>query len=465
MERQPNQRLADLIDEVGISHLALAKRICRVAEEWRESVRPAHTQVGRWIAGQQPRGATPALIAEALSRKLGRRVTLADIGMAGTTTSPEVGLSFSHTTEDLIETVIELWTADLQRRKFLLGSVDVTALTHPAFEWLLASAASPRAREGRRQVGMSDVEAIRSTSAMFAGLDNRFGGAHSRTAAVQYLSDQVTPLLSGSYSSSIAAALFSAVAEFNLSVAWMAYDSGLHGLSRRYFLQALALAHHAGDRLFGASTLSAMSHQANYLGEHRHALNLARAASHGIQHHDEPLLEAQFAAMQARAAAAMPNAADECLDALGIAEAAWERHRAGEEPEWISYFDESELADEFAHCFRDLGQPARSHEYATQCLAAGDEEYARSRTFSRIVLATSLLDQGEVEEACTVATRTLPRVQETASVRCTTYLRDFHVRARPYATHPAVTAFTEQARPLLEGHHLPGHRPTSPSDQ
>ncbi|MFG2004399.1 hypothetical protein ACGFNU_35130 [Spirillospora sp. NPDC048911] len=134
-------------------------------------------------------------------------------GPLHTCSSGSAGLNFSPSTEDLIETVIELWTADVQRRKCSLGSVDVTALTHPAFEWLLASAASPRAREGRRRVGMSDVEAIRSTSAMFAGLDNRFGGAHSRTAAVQYLSDQVTPLLSGSYSSSIASTLFSAVAD------------------------------------------------------------------------------------------------------------------------------------------------------------------------------------------------------------------------------------------------------------
>lgn len=464
MERQPNRQLADLIDEAGLSHLRLAQRIGAIAAEWGEPVRPAHTQVSRWIAGQRPRGTTPALIAEALSRKLGRRVTLTDLGLAGSTPSPEAGLTFAPTADGLIDTLTELWNADIKRRKFLLGTVEATALTHPVFEWLLASPSPPHTGRGRRRIGMSDVEAIRSTAAMFAGLDNRFGGAHARTAAVQYLFDQVTPQLSGSYSSAVGPALFSAVAEFTLSVAWMGYDSGMHGLSRRYFVQALALARYAADRQLGASILSAMSHQANYLGEHRDALHLARAASHGIHNHAQPLLKAQFAAMQARAAAAMPGSTGDCLTALTEAETAWEQHRPGEEPEWISYFDESELADEFAHCYRDLGQPQLSYHYATQCLAAGSEKYARSRIFSRIVLATSLLDQGELEAACDVAIQTLPRIHDTASVRCTAYLSDFHTRMKSHAAHPAVAAFTEQARPLLQGQHLPGH-PAGPAGQ
>lgn len=470
MERQPNHRLAAVIDEADVSHLALARRICEVAKEWRVAPRPAHTQVARWIAGQQPRGITPALIAEALSRKLRRRVAVADIGMAGAATSPETGLAFAQTPDALVHNLSELMTADLERREFLRSKTPATVLTNPAFEWLLASRPPEPSGTGRRRVGGSDIEAVRCTANMFADLDNRFGGAHARTAAVQYLSDQAIPLLNGSYSSAVGQALFSTVAEFALLVAWMAYDSGWHGLGRRYFLQALALAHHADDRKLGASTLSAMSHQANYLGEHQEAKHLARAAQQGLKGHAPALLSAQFAAMEARAAAmearlatargsADSSAASDCRTALKTAEAAFSRHRPGEEPYWISYFDESELADEFAHCFRDLGEPRESYRFAEQCLAAariaGIEEYPRSRTFSRIVLATSLLEQGELTEAVRVATATLPHIKETASVRCTTYLRDLHTRMRPYRDHPSVLEFTERARTLLQGRHLP----------
>jgi hypothetical protein len=127
---------------------------------------------------------------------------------------------------------------------------------------------------------------------------------------------------------------------------------------------------------------------------------------------------------------------------------------------WISYFDESELADEFAHCLRDLGRAEESYRYAAQCLnaAEGDcaiERYPRSRTFSRIVLATSLLDQGELEEACRIAIATVPRIEETASARCTAYLRDLSKRMQPHRDHPAVMEFTEHAGPLLQRRRLP----------
>ncbi|MEU9890078.1 hypothetical protein [Sphaerisporangium sp. NPDC051011] len=449
MERQPNTKLAELIAEAGVSHLGLASRITAIAEEWRESVRPAHTQVARWIAGQQPRGATPALIAEALSRKLRRRVTLADIGMAGATDSPEIGLDFVETADDLIANLAGLWTADIQRRRFLTGKVTATAVSDPAFQWLLAAPASRPEHTGPRQIGMTEVQAIRSTTAMFAGLDNRFGGAHARTAAIQYLTDQVTPLLNGAYTSAVGPALFSAVAEFSLTVGWMSYDTGLHGLARRYLLQALNLAHHAGDRHLGASVLSAMSHQANYLGEHTEALTLARAASQAIRDHPSPLLEAQFAAMQARAAAALPGRQTECLTALSAAEAAFTRHHPGKEPEWITYFDESELADEFAHCFRDLGRPTDARRYALQCLDAETADYARSRTFSRLVLAAALLAQDELEEACTVVAAALPRIRETGSTRCRTYLRGLTTTLNNHATHHDVRDLTAQIGPIL----------------
>ncbi|GAB2814298.1 hypothetical protein GCM10022221_10170 [Actinocorallia aurea] len=450
MERKPNVRLAELIAEAGVSHLGLASRITEVADEWNERVRPAHTQVARWIAGQQPRGATPALIAEALSRKLRRRVTLADIGMAGTTFSPEVGLAFSEDVGDLVFGLADLWTADVRRRAFLAGKVTAEAVSHPVFQWLLAAPAPQPTRSGRRRVGLGDVEAIKATTAMFANLDNRFGGAHARTAAARYLVDQAAPLLNGTYSGEIGVALFSAVAEFTMTVGWMAYDAGEHGLARRYLLQALNLSHHAGNRLLGASILSAMSHQANYLGEHREALTLARAASQAVQGHDAPLLQAQFSAMQARAAAKIPTERSACLAALAEAERAFERHRSGEEPHWISYFDACELADEFAHCFRDLELPTEAHRYIRQCLDAESDDYARSRTFSRIVLATSLLAQGELDEACRIAATALPRIRQTSSVRCVTYLRDLHDRMLPYGDHSAVRGLFEQARDLLE---------------
>jgi hypothetical protein len=100
-------------------------------------------------------------------------------------------------------------------------------------------------------------------------------------ALIHYLDDEVQRLLHGSFTGVVGDALFSAAAQATLLAAWMSYDSGLHGLAQRYFVQALSLAEAGNDRLLGASILDAMSHQATFLGRFTEAANLARAASAG----------------------------------------------------------------------------------------------------------------------------------------------------------------------------------------
>src|SRR5690606_38426715 len=137
----------------------------------------------------------------------------------------------------------------------------------------------------------------------FAQLDDRFGGDHARHALIQYLSRDVAPLLTGQYKESVGRALFSTVAEATLLAAWMSYDACHHGLAQRYFLQALRLAQDGDDRRLAGSILSAMSHQATFLGHYAQAATLARAARMGISGVATPTLMAQFHAMEARALA------------------------------------------------------------------------------------------------------------------------------------------------------------------
>jgi hypothetical protein len=83
----------------------------------------------------------------------------------------------------------------------------------------------------------------------------------------------------------------------------MSYDACHHGLAQRYFLQALRLAQDGNDRRLAGSILSAMSHQATFLGHYTEAATLARAARMGISGVATPTLMAQFHAMEARALA------------------------------------------------------------------------------------------------------------------------------------------------------------------
>jgi tetratricopeptide (TPR) repeat protein len=212
----------------------------------------------------------------------------------------------------------------------------------------------------------------------------------------------------------------------------MAYDSGLHGLAQRYFIQALGFADAAGDRLLGASVLDAMSHQASFLGRHREAANMARAAALGTKNAGTPLLSAHFHIMEARALARIGGAV-ECDRAMGNAALEFDRQKVDDNPAWLAYFDAAELSAEMAHCHRDLGRPDRAIEFATRALRSASGDYARSDFFVALVLADAHLDRGDIDKGCEVAARALDVGQELDSVRCRSYVDEFKIRLQRHS--------------------------------
>lgn len=428
MHEQPNQRLSDVIDETGLSALGFAHRVGGVAAEWGLATRPSHTQVGRWCAGQVPRPETQRLIAETLARKLGRPVTLQEIGFHGMPEDAGAELDYLEDLGRALELSVGLWRADVRQITVINTAVATSTVSSAALSWLLDAATPTRKRDvGTREVTEFDVEGVRSTAAVFAGLDNRFGGRHARLTAVQYLDDQVARLLQGRYSDVVGKSLFTAVAEFSLCVAWMAYDSGQHNLARRYFVQALGLAKHAGDRRLGASVLSALSHQANLVGDLTAARDLARAARQAAQHSGSHTLQAQFAAMEARALASLQDRAS-TLHALGQAEEHFALRDSESDPAWILYFDDGELAAEAAHCHLELAEFPVAAARLASASTAGPSETARSDAFAGIVRVESLIGAGELEEAAAIAAGVLSTCATVGSARIDVYLRRLRAR-------------------------------------
>ena len=241
--------------------------------------------------------------------------------------------------------------------------------------------------------------------------------------------------------------MFSAVAEATLLAAWMSYDSAPRSaLAQRYFIQALALAQAAGDRLLGASILDAMSHQATYTGRFGEAANLARAARTGTAGIATATLTAHFHTMEARALARLGDAKG-CDRALAEAVREFERRTPAEDPEWIRYFDEAELAAEFGHCMRDLGRAVDAAQYASRSVGAADGTgFVRSDFFATMVLADAHLAAGELEQGCAVALRALTAGEMIRSARCVNYLREFRQHLGRAGDATVVTDFHEQAR-------------------
>ncbi|GAA1890691.1 hypothetical protein GCM10009837_11000 [Streptomyces durmitorensis] len=474
-QRTPNRQLASLISEAGFSNAGLARRVDQLGLEHGLDLRYDKTSVTRWLRGQQPRGTTPALIAEVFTRRLGRRLSAQDLGLDACA-PVYAGLEFAASPEEAIDIVGGLWRKDSGSHAELRKIAFTPAgLVVPSRDWLIGRAddrvgrgdlgpstgrvptqgrpAIPRQRkEPERGVGAKvtsgDISALRSVGELFRALDHAYGGGHARQALVRYLEHEAEPMLRGSYGEQAGRRLFAAAADLTRLAGWTSYDIAAHGLAQRYYVQALRLSQAAGDRAYGSYVLVTMSRQAVYLGHGREAVQLARVAQQGVGSSAPPVVQALLHAVEARGHGVLGEVRA-CTASMVRAERALETARPGDEvPYWARFFDEAQLADEFGHCHRDLQQYRVAAQHAERSLQLRAPGYARSRLFCRVVLASSRLGLGELEQACQLGAEAAQAAGEMRSVRAVEYVRDFERRLEPYRDAAAVRGYRDRVAAL-----------------
>ncbi|MFF3497679.1 regulator [Streptomyces sp. NPDC003247] len=506
-QRTPNRQLAALIAEAGFSNAGLARRVDQLGLEHGLDLRYDKTSVTRWLRGQQPRGTTPALIAEVFTRRLGRRLTAQDLGLDACA-PVYAGLEFAGTPEEAIDIVGGLWRKDsgshaelrkiaftpaglvVPSRDWLIGRADervarapgepparVPAQARPSGQAAPAASAPagpvsgravpprppapsghgasgvPRQRAttergpGQRVTG-GDIAALRSVGELFRTLDDMYGGGHARQALVRYLEHECEPMLRGTYGEQAGRRLFGAAADLTRLAGWTSFDIAAHGLAQRYFVQALRLSQAAADRAYGSFVLVTMSRQAVYLGHGREAVQLARVAQQGVGTNAPPVVQALLHAAEARGHGVLGEVRA-CTASLVRAERALDAAKAGDEtPFWARFFDEGQLADEFGHCHRDLQQFRAAAQHAERSLQLRPAAYARSRLFCRVVLASARLGLGELDQACHLAAEAAGQAAEMRSVRAVEYVKDFERRLEPYKDAAPVRTYRDKVAAL-----------------
>ncbi|MFG3283782.1 regulator [Streptomyces sp. NPDC048111] len=475
-QRTPNRQLAALIAEAGFSNAGLARRVDQLGLEHGLDLRYDKTSVTRWLRGQQPRGTTPALIAEVFTRRLGRRLSAQDLGLDACA-PVYAGLEFAATPEEAVDIVSGLWRKDSGSHAELRKIAFTPAgLVVPSRDWLIGRAddrvgrgdpapqstatripaqgrpSVPRQRTTDRGPGQrvtsGDIAALRSVGELFRTLDHAYGGGHARQALVRYLEHEAEPMLRGTYGENVGRRLFAAAADLTRLAGWTSYDIAAHGLAQRYFVQALRLSQAAGDRAYGSYVLVTMSRQAVYLGHGREAVQLARVAQQGVGAAAPPVVQSLLNAVEARGHGVLGEVRA-CTASLVRAERALESARPGDDvPHWARPFDEAQLADEFGHCHRDLQQYRAAAQHAERSLQLRAPGYARSRLFCRVVLATARLGLGELDQACALGAEAAQQAGEMRSARAVEYVRDFERRLEPYRDAAAVRTYRDRVAAL-----------------
>lgn len=440
-EAAPNRAFHAELSRAGMSNKGLARRVQEEARRQGTALYTDHGTVGRWLRGQQPKAEAAGLVAAILSRELGRAITPSALGF--TNSAPAESMSEAAPLRLHVEYPADAGAAT-EGLRGLTGADTENATAERLRQWdphaapavvtgYLFGDGAPETDAVAPDGPPIDATSIRLTTAKLMELDFQLGGGHTRDLLLPYFRSQVLPLFGALPRGGPRRDLFVATAELAQMLGWSAYDAGRHGAAQRYFVHALRLAREADDNLLGARLLANLSHQANYLGAFRDAVQLARAAQNAVtsRGRSSSTTLAMLTAMEARALASLGHGI-ECANALARAEQAMERSTPAEDPEWIGYFDRGELAGEAAHCFRDLRRPLETAEFTLQALPDGTPH--RTRAFINMVSAAAALHAGHLDEAVDTVRSAVLLAGSLRSTRYQRYVHDFVTAAA--ALHP-----------------------------
>lgn len=334
--------------------------------------------------------------------------------------------------------------ADLERREFGLSALySLAALAVPLDQWQEIADRGRQARGGGIAVGHREIDAVRDMLAVFSKADERFGGGHARLAVVQYLTSDVAGFLQGRFSSDQdRRAMFSVAAEMTYLAGWKAFDSSLHGLAQRYYVQALRLANEADDRPLAGFTLRAMAHQAVDLGHGQEALRLATSSLEWSRGRATPAATALFTVLTARGHAATDDKARTSA-AITAAEAHLANAEPDDEPIWIrtSGFTETSLASQAGQALRDLGDlPAAEAQFRRSIATRNSEAYRRIHSLTLANLADVQCAQGRLHEATENWNHAIDAMAGVRSGRAAVAVRNIRTRLGSFGSRLPVFA-------------------------
>jgi hypothetical protein len=440
----PNTPLAGLLAEAQFSTIGFARRVRDAARPGSRGAQTSTTQVTRWLGGQTPRDETIEVCGLVLARGLGRPVSRDDMGFRPAAGSVQGEVHDGH--------AARLWRVDASDNQQLLAlPFAPQALDRPVVDWLLGNAAPP-VPHVRAGLPVTEFEVARAADmlALFRQADHAQGAGGLRDLVVGYLSNNLADMLARpAADAKTETELMVVAAGMCEMVGYQAVDVGAYGLAQRYYLHSLGFSAAVGGRAYASHLIAAnVAHLALHTGHPHEAVRLVQAAHQGNAGQTSPAAEAAFHSVEARAHARL---LDEPMTtrALAAADAALERSTAENEPVWMRYFTPADLEDEKAHCMHDLGRHASAQTIARSAIADLEPTRTRRLAIDSTLLATSLAQTGNVEEACSVGVIAVGYSARTQSHRTLLRITELRAALEPYAGDRRVAEFEEYVRVTL----------------
>ncbi|GHI98031.1 hypothetical protein [Streptomyces olivaceus] len=417
--RTPNHQLRDLVAESGLTYGALAKAVRAVAAECGTVLRTNKSTVEHWIAGVTPAGDTGRYLAVALSRRLGRLLTLHDLGLADEDNEEEDSIGLSLGT-DPIDALLPMWRFELDRRRFLTTSAYSVAAAALPLSYVQEIAARSAAARTGQTVGMAEVAAVRDMVRVFSEMDERHGGQHGRSALVQYLRDDVAPLCRGRFrTDDIRRHMLSAAARGVHLLGWKSYDAGQQGLAQRYYLQSYALATESGITGHDGFVMRTMAMQGLKLHRPEHCQGLAETGLNRAKGKVDAQTESLFRVVHAHTLA-KSGQSQAALTEVQQAHALLTAAPGDEVPFWALAWGPpaASVYSRTAKVHETLGDHrAAAEQYARAAGSRPAGTYARIVALDLVAGAEMHLKRGRIEQACATWNRAIDHMAGVRSVR------------------------------------------------
>lgn len=470
MGREPNTRLADLFGLTGWSKGELARLVNRQAAAMGHPQLATDTsRVRRWIdTGEVPREPVPKVLVTLFTERLGRVVTIEDLGFARhrRTGGKQAASDLPWPPERTAAVLTEFTGMDLMLNRRGLVSAGAalaagSALTGAMRDWLhtdpVSAAGAPmtpysemtgadHASLGRYEaapVGSDEVAALERSVEVFRAWDASRGGGLQRKAVVGQL-NEVGGMLAYPHPPPLQRRLWGVAANLAGLAGWMSHDVGLEATAQKYFVIAVHAAREGGDRPRAGEALSRAARQMVHLGRPDDALDLMQLAKSGSGEETLPRTRAMLYTIEAWAQASMGRG-QAMRRTLGEAEELFVSDRGDvPPPSWMQMFDEADLHGMQALAYRTLAdhdpsvaRTARQHAKNALELRAKDRQ--RSTIFDYISLASACFIGDDPDEAERYARLALLTIKETSSHRTWDRLREMYRLTSRYADHSDIS--------------------------
>ncbi|WP_282205749.1 tetratricopeptide repeat protein [Kitasatospora fiedleri] len=439
----PNQAMRELRGALSPGEFATLVR--RAAREIGEHVSCDARYVGRVESGEIR---CPNYAYERVFRHLWPEKSLAELGFAPRTavrrrapaTEPSVP---AHPPDAPLRSDEE--NDDVLRRTFLNGGPTALAAVlgldqAPPSAAAPLPAAPPRAE--RRRIGAAEVEGVEQAVRDIRLLDDAHGADTLFELAGQSLRSAYVLLNDGEYNAATERRLQGGAGELAISVGWLAHDSNRLTDARSFYSEALATARMARDPHLEAHVFSNSAFLARDAGRPREALRAAQAGQAAADGLGSDRLLSLLALREAGGWALLGDRSA-CERALARAYALFDRGGRPDDPEWMSFFGEAELAGQEAQCWSALGEWDRASVRAERAIGLQEPHFVRNRVLYTAELAHDRLGRGDLAGAAEHGAAAVALLDRVRSARVRGMLARTADRLRGHAAVPEVRDFLD----------------------